>query len=493
MKLKSRLLTAFLILTVLPMFLIIICAGTIVKLQSDSIEETYDVNHGNLEMITNPTQILSRVSRSVFNEILLTTLKEPDKMESITYINELTKNLDSQYSFIAVRKDDVYIYVGNREFFRKIESGLPSFGEYSVNFDGGMYIDGHIPYLLKQQDFYFDDDSEGTAFVITDVRTIVPELKNSVVQIMWSILFVLIVTAMLLIVWIYRSILMPINLLYVATAEMKKGNLNFSIKGDPEDEIGRLCIDFDEMRERLKELIDVRLQYEVDMKEMISNISHDLKTPVTAIKGYAEGIMDGVADSKEKQDKYLKTIYTKAVDISALVDELSYYSKIDHNNMPYVFKSIHLDDYFNDCIEELTLDLEVRNIHLEYENLVDKSQKVYGDVEQLKKVINNIIGNSVKYIKNREGLISIRIIDDKDYVKVSIGDNGEGIDEKDLPYIFQRFYRADASRNSKTGGSGLGLAITKKIIEDHMGTISATSEKGKGLTIHFTLKKAKEE
>lgn len=492
MKLKSRLLTAFLILTVLPLMLITLCAGTIVKLQSDSIEQTYDVNSGRLEIITNPTKVLSRMTRSVYNEVLLTTLKDPDKMLEEQYIRSLTRDLNSNFSFIVVRKDKEFTYIGNKEFYEEIVAGLPKFGDYDLSLDGGMFVDGKTPYLLKQKDFYFSDGSEGTAFIITDIATIVPKLKASIMQICWSIVVVILLTAMLLIVWIYRSILMPINLLHVATDEMKKGNLNFSIKGDPEDEIGRLCVDFDEMRERLKELIDVRLKYEEDMKELISNISHDLKTPITAIKGYAEGIMDGVADTKEKQDKYLKTIYTKAVDISALVDELSYYSKIDCNTMPYLFKTIVLDDYFNDCIDEIILDLELRNIKLRYENTTDKSLRVSADGEQLKKVINNIIGNSVKYIKHSEGEIFIKIEDEsEEYVKISIGDNGEGIDAKDLPFIFQRFYRADASRNSTTGGSGLGLAITKKIIEEHMGSIIATSEKGKGLTIIFTLRKDK--
>ena len=106
----------------------------------------------------------------------------------------------------------------------------------------------------------------------------------------------------------------------------------------------------------------------MDTRELISNISHDLKTPLTAIKGYSEGIMDGVADTPEKKEKYLKTIYTKANDMTSLVDELTLYSKIDCNSMPYNYLNINLDHYFTDCINELTLDLEVKNIDLAYFN-----------------------------------------------------------------------------------------------------------------------------
>ena len=119
---------------------------------------------------------------------------------------------------------------------------------------------------------------------------------------------------------------------------------------------------------------------------------------------------------------------------------------------------------------------------------------VEGDREQLRRVINNIIGNSVKYVGTKRGIINIKIkdIDDK-FVEIIIDDNGVGVDEKDLSFLFDRFFRTDASRNSTTGGSGLGLAISKKIIEDHGCRIWATGKSGEGLSIHFTLKKLVEE
>lgn len=162
-------------------------------------------------------------------------------------------------------------------------------------------------------------------------------------------------------------------------------------------------------------------------------------------------MIDGVADTMEKQEKYLKTIYMKANDMSVLVDELAYYAKIDSNTIPYSFTPINLSDYFEDCVEDLYLELEVKNIRVIYENLVDHDVKVVADAEQLKRVIHNIIGNSVKYLDKPEGHIKIRIVDNEEYVQVDIKDNGAGIEEEELPYIFDRFYRADASRSTKTG------------------------------------------
>lgn len=231
------------------------------------------------------------------------------------------------------------------------------------------------------------------------------------------------------------------------------------------------------------------MQYERESRELISNISHDLKTPLTAIKGYAEGLIDGVADTPERQEKYLKTIYTKASDMSVLVDELSLYSKIDSNTVPYNFSIINVADYFNDCIDELRFDLEVKNIRLGYEYSANPDAKAIADAEQLKRVINNIIGNAVKYMDKKEGRLNVRVKEISNFIQVEIEDNGAGISRKDLPNIFDRFYRADASRNSKKGGTGLGLAIAKKIIEEHEGRIWATSVEGAGTTMYFTIRR----
>jgi signal transduction histidine kinase len=316
-------------------------------------------------------------------------------------------------------------------------------------------------------------------------------LQISFLQAVLTIVLVIALTDLILVIWLYRSIIRPLNLLTVATNRIKDGDLDFSIPTESEstDELEQLCEDFEEMRIQLKKQIDTRLQYEQATIELISNISHDLKTPLTAIKGYTEGILDGVADRKEKQQKYLKTIYTKASDMTVLVDELSFFSKIDTNIVPYNFKVFCADDFFNDCIEEMSLDTEVKNVTLDYISKLKEGQKIIADLEQLRRVMNNLIGNSVKYMGKDSGSIVVLAEDLGDNVKISVSDNGMGIEEKDIPYIFDRFYRADSSRNSKKGGSGLGLAITKKIIEDHNGTISATSVPGKGTCISFTLLK----
>ena len=140
-------------------------------------------------------------------------------------------------------------------------------------------------------------------------------------------------------------------------------------------------------------------------------------------------------------------------------------------------------------MEEVGLDLEQKNIELNYSNLVQPQTMIIADPEQMKKVINNIISNSVKYMDKPHGVIDIRILDEADSIRIEIEDNGKGIAQKDLPKIFERFYRTDASRNSAQGGSGIGLSIVRKIIEDHGGYIWATGKEGEGTCMHFVLRK----
>ena len=490
MKLKHRLIIAFLIMITLPVVLISITAGTIVRFQMDSIHESYDVEAKTIQIITNPIQILNRITRGIFNEIKLYSQSLPEKLSDSNYYHEINEILKPKHSFLVVRKDNEFVYVGNEEKLAMIGDLLPDYSTASTEVDGGIYLGGKNPFLIKLQDFIFTDNSKGTIIVITDVNILMPQLKAVAIQSAISFIVILFFTACILIFWIYRSIIQPLNILRVATDHIKDGDLDYSVTSDTKDEIGQLCDDFESMRLRLKRLIDDRIQYEEDIKELVSNISHDLKTPLTAIKGYTEGLIDGVADTEEKQNKYLKTIYMKANDMSVLVDELAYYAKIDCNTIPYSFSNISLAEYFEDCVEDLHLELEEKNIVVDYENLVDHNVKVVADAEQLKRVVHNIIGNSVKYMDKPDGIIKIRIKNDEEAVRVDIEDNGIGIDEGELQLIFDRFYRADTSRSTKTGGSGLGLAIAKKVIEDHFGKIWATSEKNKGTTISFTLKKA---
>lgn len=484
---------AFLVVILIPIVLIYASLRIITIHQMNSIEKDYGVDIEAVDVVKNPIQLLNRATKGVYSEIRESVKSHPEDFENEENLAIWNDKLSLKHSFLMVRKGNEYVYCGNEEMANKIEGELPTFGSHEEKLDGGIYIGGKTAFLVKLQEFYYRDGEEGTVFIVTGVNNVMPQIKWFMIQVTASILLVILITAIALVLWIYSGIVKPLNKLRRATFEIREGNLDYEIKEVREDEIGQLCSDFEEMRIRLRELIEVQLKNERNSKELFSNISHDLKTPLTAIKGYAEGIMDGVADTKEKQERYLRTIHKKAADMTVLVDELLYYTKIDANSISYNFTKINLTDYFEDCIDEYRLDAKTNQIKIEFQNHLERNTQVVADPEQIKRVVDNIIGNSVKYMSRENGTITVCLDEMNEDVKIEISDNGVGIAEKDLPHIFDRFYRADASRNSKKGGSGLGLAIAKKIIEDHGGMIWADSKEGQGTSTGFTLKKVMEE
>ena len=337
-------------------------------------------------------------------------------------------------------------------------------------------------------------ESDGTVYdiSITDSADSQGRVHVMAKDLFISAFVILISVALVVGLWVYRSIAVPLVKLKKATQNIKEGNLDFVLDVEGKDEFSELCQDFEEMRRRLKESTEEKSLIEKENRELISNISHDLKTPITAVKGYVEGIMDGVADTPEKMDRYVRTIYNKTNEMDHLINALTFYSKIDTNRIPYTFSKLNVEDYFEDCSEEVGLELETRGIELVYANYVEKDVMVIADGEQIRRVIHNIISNAIKYMDKPKGIIQIRIKDVGDFIQIEIEDNGKGIGPKDLPYIFDRFYRTDVSRNSSKGGSGIGLSIVKKILEDHGGKVWATSRLGIGTIMYFVLRKYQE-
>ena len=335
-------------------------------------------------------------------------------------------------------------------------------------------------------------DSDEMVYDISLAQSSSSQVRLMAKDMILTATIILVFTALSVGLWIYRSIAVPLVKLRKATRNIKEGNLDFVLEVEGNDEFSQLCQDFEEMRKRLKESTEEKILMDKENKELISNISHDLKTPITAVKGYVEGIMDGVADTPEKMDRYVRTIYNKTNEMDHLINELTFYSKIDTNRIPYTFSKLNVEDYFSDCAEELGLEMETRGIELVYANYVEKDVQVIADGEQIRRVIHNIVSNAIKYMEKPRGIIQIRVKDVEDFIQVEIEDNGKGIAAKDLPYIFDRFYRTDVSRNSSKGGSGIGLSIVKKIMEDHGGKVWATSRLGIGTIMYFVLRKYQE-
>ena len=249
---------------------------------------------------------------------------------------------------------------------------------------------------------------------------------------------------------------------------------------------------FEEMRKRLKESTEEKILMDKENKELISNISHDLKTPITAVKGYVEGIMDGVADTPEKMDRYVRTIYNKTNEMDHLINELTFYSKIDTNRIPYTFSKLNVEDYFSDCAEELGLEMETRGIELVYANYVEKGVQVIADGEQIRRVIHNIVSNAIKYMEKPRGNHPALVKDVGDFIQVEIEDNGNGYCRQGICRIFLTVLPYRCFQEFFQGRKRYRTFHRKEIMEDHGGKVWATSRLGIGTIMYFVLRKYQE-
>lgn len=491
MKLKTKLMISFCCIILLPTVLFLVFGITLVQYQVIAVRYRYGIEATVTDLLPSSTRLLDRMMQQMKEELDEKCRIDPGFLWDDEALREYCEEKSGENMEFVLFKDEVLffetdnLHAGLEEAFRE---------ELELMEDNRAirYISDHNVFIYNLIDVKYDDDTRQSLYAVVAADQWLPQIRVLAVQSICGIIFVLILTASVFTMWVYRSIVRPISVLKDAAGKIRDGNLNFHINAKEEDELGSLCVSFEEMRQRLKESAELQIQSDEESKILISNISHDLKTPITAIKGYVEGIMDGVADTPQKLDRYVKTIYNKAIEMDRLIDELTFYSKIDSNRIPYNFNKILVRDYFADCADEIGMDLESRNVQFQFANYVDESVMIIADPEQLRRVINNIISNSVKYFDKPRCYINMRIRDVGDFIQVEIEDNAKGISQKDLPYIFDRFYRTDSSRNSSKGGSGIGLSIVRKIIGDHGGKIWATSKEGTGTVMYFVLRKYQE-
>lgn len=320
--------------------------------------------------------------------------------------------------------------------------------------------------------------------------------KNHPDAVLYVILWVFLCTLVLIlsttvITWqMTKSLEKPINDLARAADSITNGDLDFEVMGSNYDEINNLCNNFDIMRKELKRARTREARMKSERSMLLANISHDLKTPITSIKGYIEGIRDGIADTPEKRNSYLDTIYTKANVIDDLVNNLSTFSKLELSRLTFSFESLDLNKFLNDFFENCRLDFEKNHVKL-INNIPPDTALVKADREKIQRVFSNLADNAVKYRNDDNPELKIKASKQDGGVYVTVTDNGIGIEEQELKKVFDGFYRVDSSRAVK--GSGLGLGIVKQIVEKHGGKIWLKSDGlGKGTTAIVYLPLVKE-
>ncbi|PYI53394.1 sensor histidine kinase [Paenibacillus flagellatus] len=299
------------------------------------------------------------------------------------------------------------------------------------------------------------------------------------------LLMAFVICAYLLVRVITRRILLPLKELNAAAEQIMNGNLDVEIRNRYHDEMGRFCSAFDVMRARLKESLDRQAAYERSRNELIANISHDLRTPITSIRGYVEGLQDGIARDEQKVARYLTVIKNKTDLLDRLIEDLFQFSQLESGQLVMDIREQDSREFLEAMIAPFEMELHDTAIVLNVERPFP-SRPIQVDRDRMAQVFENIIENAKKYAGN-SAEVTISTRDEADCIRIVIRDNGIGISEEDTPYLFERFYRGEKSRSRAFGGAGLGLAICKRIVEEHGGHIGVQSKPGSGAEFFLTL------
>ncbi len=259
--------------------------------------------------------------------------------------------------------------------------------------------------------------------------------------------------------------------------KIAQGNLNIKIPVRESNELGELTKNINKMVEQLKTSIEDERNAERDKEELITSVSHDLRTPLTSILGYLELIVNNKYKDEEELKNYINIVYNKSQRLKKLIDQLFEFTKINYNNTKAEYSDINLSELLNQLTDEFFPIFQNEKIDCRL-NLPPKKIYVFGNGDMLVRAFENILTNAVRYGKNGK-YIDIDLVQSNNTVIVKITNYGNTIPKHFLPFIFERFYRIEPSRSEATGGAGLGLAIAKSIIELHSGQISAYSDKEK--------------
>lgn len=285
--------------------------------------------------------------------------------------------------------------------------------------------------------------------------------------------------------FIYRKIKLIYKFIYQTKATKKEEMYYKYIL--PQKSIDEVREDVEEWAKKRNEEIDLLKKNEQFRKEFLQNLSHEFKTPVFAIQGYIESLLNGGMNNPEINKRFLENTSKNVERLSNLISDLDEISKLERGELILIKSNFVIQDIIKEVFESLSLKGEEKNIRFSIKKGCESPLTVFADEEKIKQVLINLIDNSIKYGKKGGNIVASIYKVDERHILVEISDEGTGITEKHLPRLFERFYRTEEGRSRDITGSGLGLAICKHIIEAHGQTIHVRSTEGVGTTVGFTL------
>lgn len=482
MSLRVKLVLSYIAMAILPLFILVGAIGFAVVQVIDQSPFFRGFAGGAIQDIFQNSDYLSRLESRIVNEP--ETFLDPETLKELEVALEPFKT-----SIVAVDASGKPFYTSAGTDAAAILYELEN-SPGMMERDDGDYGASHVivnrtPYTVLDREL--DGGKLGHLYLVMNMGP-VGEVAGKYFGIVVRITLFLIAVVILLLTWLVsRSMLKSLRQLGTGVRNISEGNLDFEMKPKGKDEVADIVRAFEQMRQRLKSSIDGQLQMEENRRELVANISHDLKTPVTSIKGYVEGLIDGVADTQDKKERYLKTILDKTLVLDRMIEDLFLFSKLDLGRMPFHYEMVDARRYWLDLAEETRLDLSERGFNVVCEVSVPEGLTMRLDRHLIRRVQHNLGENAAKYGDKPEKTLKLTVQAVVNRLVVMMEDNGSGIPSGELERVFDRFYRADAARTSETGGTGLGLQIARQIVGEHGGDIRIESEVGRFTRVIWTL------
>lgn len=412
------------------------------------------------------TAISEGVKESLENE------SDFSSIQAILKKNQLTLRVDSEaesvYTYGEETADDSTLYAAANLLGN--EATITQNGR--MLYARQIKVDG-ISYTIYLTGVYYNMRS------YADLKT---AAVLAAILILFTIFASILFTNQFLTKFVWKRIEEPLDILVNGVHELRDGNLDYRIIYDRHDEFLPVCQDFNEMAGRLKELVQRIQQQERSRKELVAGISHDIRSPLTSIQAYVEGLLDGIAKTPEAERRYLETIKTKAKDLDHIVSQLFLFSKMELGEYPKDLRKLRLNEVMEDIV--LPRQEEYRqkglSITMDLEKITWNADPV-----QLQRITTNILENSLKYKVKEQGNLQISLHRQEKGFYLSFADDGPGVPEESLPHLFEVFYRSDPSRQNPHQGSGLGLAIVAAAAEQMGGSIQALPSSMGGLEIRI--------
>ncbi|WP_051291640.1 sensor histidine kinase [Fictibacillus gelatini] len=335
----------------------------------------------------------------------------------------------------------------------------------------------HQTYFVSGNSLHLFNQVEGRLLVFSSSD----KIRKSVDHLELLVLASMIGALLLASIFTYvasKKLASPLLQMEKVTREVAKGKFYRKVDISSNDELGSLALAINDLGQELE-------RYRKRQKEFFANVSHDLRTPISHIKGYAQVLHDRLYKNEQEQDLYLSIILDESNQLNALITDLFELSKIEGGQLDLQFNWINIHELVENCFLKVALKAKQRELRL-YKELDGKIPFVYTDGVRLEQILMNLLENAIRYNKI-EGYVKVKGWVEKKKVHLSIEDSGVGIPDEDLPFIFERFYKIDKSRSNRMGSTGLGLSIVKHLVYLLEGEIKVKSKVNEGTAFHVAL------